>query len=295
MKPAGFAYEKPTSLPELLALLDRYADDCKILAGGQSLVPAMNFRLARPGRLIDLNGVAELDYLSVEGEQLRIGALTRHAAFHRPVVEGPLGVMLRDVARYVAHYPIRLRGTFAGSLAHADPASEWCLVATTLEAELRIVSAQGARTERASTFFRGTFTTTLKPNEVLAEIRLPIFGAGWRGGFCEFSRRKGDFALAMALCALKTEGGTIREAKVGAGGIADRAVKLAGVEAGLIGQRPCDTLFASVAREAAQSLKPRSDIHGSSAYRRDLVATMIRRALGAAATADGGGFVEAAA
>ncbi len=293
MKPAAFAYDRPTSLPELLRMLAEHGEDCKIVAGGQSLVAAMNFRLARPARLIDINDVPELDFLTAEDGQLRIGALTRHAAFHEPVVEGPLGLLLRDVVRHVAHYPIRQRGTFAGSLSHADPASEWCLVATAFDAELTIHGPEGSRTERASTFFRGTFTTTLRPNEVLAEIRLPILGPDWRGGFSEFSRRKGDFALAMALCALRLEGGTIREARLGAGGIADRALRLTGAEARLVGERPSEALFAAVASETARTLDPSSDIHGSSEYRRDLVATMIRRALGLAANAGIGQAAEA--
>jgi carbon-monoxide dehydrogenase medium subunit len=286
MKPAAFAYDRPTSLPELLTLLDEHRDECKILAGGQSLVAAMNFRLARPARLIDINNIAELDVLAVDGERLRIGALTRHARFHRPVVEGPLGLLLRDVAKHIAHYPIRQRGTFAGSLSHADPASEWCLVATTLEAEFVIHGPDGIRTEPAATFFRGTFTTSLRPNEVLAEVRLPILAADWRWGFREFSRRKGDFALAMALCAVRIEGGVIRDAKLGVGGVADRALRLATAEDHLKGQVPSDALFAEVAFRAAEMLRPSSDIHGSSAYRKDLAGTMIRRALAAASAGE---------
>ena len=295
MKPAPFAYDRPTSLTELLALLERHADDCKIVAGGQSLVAAMNFRLARPSRLVDLNNVSELDYLRVEGGRLRIGALTRHAAFHHPVVDGPLGLMLRDVVRHVAHYPIRQRGTCAGSLSHADPASEWCLVATVLDAEIDILGPQGVRTELPPSFFKGTFTTALRSNEVLTEIRLPILGADWKGGFCEFSRRKGDFALAMALCALRIEAGVIREARIGAGGVADRAVRLSGAEAALVGQRPSEALFTAVSRDAAGTLKPSSDIHGSSEYRRDLAAIMVARALTSASSAGSAGFEEAAA
>ena len=165
MKPAAFDYVKPASVTEALVLLAEYADSCKILAGGQSLVPAMNFRLARPDILIDINDLRELDYIDSPADRLHIGALTRHAAFHRPVIEAPLGVLLSKVVRHIAHYPIRQRGTFAGSVAHADPASEWCLVATTLGAEMVARSVRGERVIEANAFFQGTFTTALAVDE----------------------------------------------------------------------------------------------------------------------------------
>src|SRR4029077_8413835 len=153
-KPAPFTYHRPETLAEAVRLLAELAPhDGRILAGGQSLVPIMAFRLARPAHLIDINTVAGLDVLAVRDGILRIGARTRHAAFHRPVQRGPLGAMLAVVVRHVAHYPIRLRGTFCGSLAHADPAAEWCLVAATLDAELIALSAGGERRFVARDFF----------------------------------------------------------------------------------------------------------------------------------------------
>ena len=196
MKPAAFTYHAPQSLDEALALLALHGDEGKLLAGGQSLVPAMNFRLARPAVLIDINRIAGLDFLSGQDGWLRIGALTRHVAFERPVAAGPLGALLPRVARDVAHLPIRVRGTFAGSLAHADPAAEWSLVAATLGAEIVAQSSAGERTLAADGFFRTAFTTALRPDELITEVRLPLLGDAWRCGFMEFSRRKGDFALA---------------------------------------------------------------------------------------------------
>jgi aerobic carbon-monoxide dehydrogenase medium subunit len=279
VKAAAFDYLRPADLAEALALLATHKGDCKILAGGQSLVPAMNFRLARPALLIDINDLDELDYLRPDADRLKIGALTRHAAFHRPVVEGPLGTLLAKVVRHIAHYPIRQRGTFAGSLSHADPASEWCLVATTLRAEMVAKSARGERVIAAGDFFRGTFTTALEPDEILAEIRLPAMTPDWRVGFYEFSRRAGDFALGMAVAAARVEGGTIREARLGVGGVADRAIRLRALEDQLVGKPASLAMIDGIAREARGMIEPNGDIHASPEYRRDLIATSVKRAL----------------
>jgi carbon-monoxide dehydrogenase medium subunit len=283
VKPAAFDYFRPTSLSEALALLAKYKDDCKILAGGQSLVPAMNFRLARPAILIDINDLAELDYVRAGDHELHIGALTRHAAFHGRVVDGPLGALLSKVARHIAHYPIRQRGTFAGSLAHADPASEWCLVATTLDATVVAKSARGDRVIAVGDFFNGTFSTDLGADELLVEVRLPLMAQGWRTGFYEFSRRTGDFALGMALAALRIEGGVVREARLGIGGVSDRAIRLQKLEGTLVGRPALPEMIETAAREAWASVSPVGDIHASPEYRRDLIATAVKRALAEAA------------
>jgi aerobic carbon-monoxide dehydrogenase medium subunit len=277
--PAAFDYFRPASVGEALALLAEHQDACKILAGGQSLVPAMNFRLARPDILIDINDLHELDYIRLSEDKLHIGALSRHAAFHRPVVAGPLGVLMAKVVRHIAHYPIRQRGTFAGSLAHADPASEWCLLATTLAAEMVAKSMRGERVIAGSDFFRGTFTTALAVDELLVEIRLTSLTQNWRTGFYEFSRRAGDFALGMALAALKIENGTIRAARLGVGGVADRAIRLHALEQQLVGRSPTPAIIDSIAREARASVDPPGDIHASPEYRRDLIAAAVKRAL----------------
>ena len=173
MKPAPFAYHAPASVEEAVTLLGALAaDDGRVLAGGQSLVPTMAFRLAKPAHLIDINGISSLEKLAVENGLLSIGACVRHAAFHRPAVGGPLGALLTEVVRHIAHYPIRLRGTFCGSLAHADPASEWCLVATTLGAEITALSTRGARTIAAGDFFAGIMSTELAEDELLSLIHI---------------------------------------------------------------------------------------------------------------------------
>ena len=168
MKPAPFRYHAPKTIEEAVAMLAEVAaDDGRVLAGGQSLVPIMAFRLARPAHLVDINGVEALRAAGGRRRQARIGACVRHAAFHKPVVDGPLGRLLATVVRHIAHYPIRTRGTFCGSIAHADPASEWCLVAATLGAEMVAQRAGGTRTIAARDFFRGIMTTALQDDELL--------------------------------------------------------------------------------------------------------------------------------
>jgi aerobic carbon-monoxide dehydrogenase medium subunit len=285
MKPAAFAYLAPKTLADALSMLDQVQDDGKVLAGGQSLVPAMNFRLARPATLVDLNGVSELDYL--EGDSAKgvaIGALTRHAAFHKPPFDGLLAELLAKVVRNIAHYPIRQRGTFGGSLSHADPASEWCLVAATLGATMHLASVSGTRTVPAAEFFRGTFTTALMPNEILVRVELPPLPAGWRTGFYEFSRRKGDFALAMALAAVRLDGDVIGEARLGVGGVSDRPRRLEAAEGFLAGKPATAETFAEAAEMARSAVEVTSDIHASETYRSDLLGTVVRRALAEAAT-----------
>ena len=175
MKPAAFEYHAPTTIDEAVALLAEHApNDGRILAGGQSLVPTMAFRLARPTHLIDINNVANLDKLAIESGALCIGATVRHAQFHTPACDGVLGRLLTDVVSNIAHYPIRQRGTFCGSVAHSDPASEWCMVAATLDATMIAQSASGERLIPAKDFFETVMTTALNEDELLREVRIPV-------------------------------------------------------------------------------------------------------------------------
>jgi carbon-monoxide dehydrogenase medium subunit len=283
VKPAPFAYHRPTTIPEATALLAELApQEGRILAGGQSLVPIMAFRLARPAHLIDINRVAGLDMLEVAGGRLRIGARVRHASFHGPVAAGPLGALLATVVREVAHYPIRMRGTFCGSLAHADPAAEWSLVAVTLGAELVAISRRGQRTIRANDFFLGVMETALSPDELLCEASLPVLPAAVRFGFAEFSRRSGDYALAMALAVLQIEGGVIANPLLGIGGVEARPRRLALAEAALAGTKPSQAVFREAAALAAAAVDPLEDPQADARYRRELVAAMVVRALSGA-------------
>ena len=279
MKPAPFDYHAPRSVGEAVELLAAHGDDAKILAGGQSLVPAMNFRLARPAVLVDINRIAELDFCATNDRVLRIGALARHTRFERAVTEGPLGMLLADVVRYIAHLPIRVRGTFAGSLAHADPAAEWCVVAATLDAEIRARGKDGERTIDAAAFFRSILTTSLRPDELITEVRLPALGPDWRFGFAEFSRRAGDFALGMALAVLRLDGARITEARIGIGGAGDRPLRISEAERTLEGTMPGPEALAEAGAIAAARVDPFEDLHATAAYRRDLVRVMTKRAL----------------
>jgi carbon-monoxide dehydrogenase medium subunit len=280
MKPAPFRYHAPTTVEEAVATLAKVAgDDGRVLAGGQSLVPIMAFRLARPAHLVDINGVEALRRLAVDGDRLSIGACVRHAAFHRPVVDGPLGRLLSKVVRHIAHYPIRTRGTFCGSVAHADPASEWCLVATALGAEMVARSARGTRTIAAADFFRGIMTTALAEDELLTEVRLPLLPADTRCGFYEFNRRAGDFALGMAIVTYRLDGGVMREPRIALGGIEAQPRRIAAAEAALAGKAPSADAFEAAASAAAAAVDPLEDAVTSAEYRRDLSRTVTRRAL----------------
>jgi carbon-monoxide dehydrogenase medium subunit len=279
MKPVAFQYFAPRTVDAALDLLAEHGDEGKILAGGQSLVPAMNFRLARPASLIDINRIDALDYAREAGGALCIGALARHARFETPVASGALANFLPLVARHIAHLPIRSRGTFCGSAAHADPASEWCLVAATLDAEFVIASRHGTRNLRPDEYFVGALTTALEPDELLTEIRLPLLDAGWRAGFAEFSRRAGDYALAMCAAFLRLEDGNIVEARIGIGGAADRPSRIAAAEQLLTGSDGGATARREAGSLAADAIEPLEDVQASAAFRRDLVRAMVDRAV----------------
>jgi carbon-monoxide dehydrogenase medium subunit len=253
--------------------------DGRVLAGGQSLVPIMAFRMARPAHLVDINGLHDLARVSRIGESLSIGAIVRHAAFHRPAVNGQMGRLLATVVRHIAHYPIRTRGTFCGSIAHADPASEWCLVATTLSAEMVVASTRGQRVIAADDFFQGIMTTALADDEILAEVRLPIVSEQARFGFHEFNRRAGDFAIAMALVTYRLADGVIAEPRVGIGAAEARPRRIPEAEAALKGRQPELKIFQAAAEVAAQAVDPIEDIQADTEYRRDLVRAVTRRAL----------------
>ncbi len=280
MKPAPFIRHVPKTLDAALMVLGEVApQDGRVLAGGQSLVPIMAFRLAKPAHLVDINEVAGLDKIASDGKTLNIGACVRHAAFHKPVVDNPLGKLLSFVARHIAHYPIRVRGTFCGSLAHADPASEWCLTAATLDATIIAKSARGERTIGAQDFFQGIMATALAEDELLTEVRIPLPAKDAKFGFNEFSRRAGDFAMAASLVTYRLQGGKIADARVGVGGAEASPRRMAKAEAALNGQAPSDKVFRAAAEIAAQAIDPLVDHQTDADYRRDLVRAVVRRAL----------------
>jgi len=284
MKPAPFTYHAPTTVDAALAVLAEVGpQDGRVLAGGQSLLPTMAFRLARPAHLVDINGIAALSDMRNEAGELAIGACVRHAAFHRPVSDGPLGKLLSAVVRHIAHYPIRVRGTFCGSLAHADPASEWALVAATLGATVVARSRNGTRKIASDRYFKGPLMTDLKSDELLAEARLPLLPGDTRLGFYEFSRRAGDYAIAMSLATFRVRDGRIVEPRIGVGGAEGVPRRILAAEQALAGQTPTENAFGGAADAAAAAVDPMEDAQASAGYRRDLVRTVVHRALRQAA------------
>jgi carbon-monoxide dehydrogenase medium subunit len=284
LKPAPFTLHRPATLSQATALLrDLVNEDARLIAGGQSLAPMMAFRLARPGHLIDLNGVADLGQLHQRGGEVEIGALIRHVDVGRKEIPGVTGALLRTVLPHIAHHPIRTRGTFCGSLAHADPASEWCLTAATLDAVLVAHDADGVREIAARDYFQGAMATALRADEVLARVRLPQLPPGSRFAFREFSRRAGDFAIAAALVVFELREGVIHAPRIGVGGAEDRPRRIREAEILLEGRKPSSDLFAAASAAVAASLSPMEDISTSAGYRRDLAAALTERALEEAA------------
>src|ERR1043166_1000934 len=279
MKPAPFTYHAPTSGDEAVALLAQWGpQDGRVLAGGQSLIPTMAFRVARPAHLIDINGIAELARMTVEGSVLRIGACVRHAAFESDAVPGPTGALLRKVVGNIAHYPIRTRGTFCGSIAHADPASEWCCVMAALDGVVVLRSRRGVRRLPAAEVYQGVMATALEEDELLAAAELPLLPEGTRTGFQEFSRRRGDFAIAMALVCYRLENKVMADPRVAIGGAEACARRVPEAEDALRGSAPGADVFGAAGEAAAAAIAPRKDITTPPASRRGRVRTLVARA-----------------
>ena len=282
MKPAKFDYYDPTTLDEALSLLAQFGDQARPLAGGQSLVPLMNFRLIRPAHLIDLNGVAGLSYLKIDDGALRLGATTRQRELERSADVAKRWPLLRDAAGFIGHVQIRNRGTIGGSLAHAFPSAELPVAMVSLDASLTLRSQTNRRTARAEDFFLSYMTTMLQPDELLTEISVPALPAqsGW--SYQEVSRRHGDFALAGAASIVALDAnGAIQHARLTLTGVTP--IRAQQAEEFLLGERPSDALFRDAAQRATKDLEQDSDIHASAEYRRDACAVLARRALTRAA------------
>jgi carbon-monoxide dehydrogenase medium subunit len=277
MKPAPFDYHRPTSLAETFDLLDRYGDDGRLLAGGQSLVPTLNMRLATPRALIDINRLPDLDAIRVAPEGLVIGALARHEAVeHSPLVRehAPL---LAAAMPHVGHAAIRTRGTLGGSLALADPAAELPACAVALDATIRVASRRGRRDVSADDFFRGVYTTALEPGEIVVEMVVPRAAAGWRSGFDELARRHGDFALAGLAARARLDAGAVAGSRLVFFGVGTGPVRARAAEAALAGRRPDGVALEAAARALDADLDPPGDIHGSPALRRQLARVLLSR------------------
>ena len=280
LKPPPFTYFAPDTLDEALDLLREHGDEAKVLAGGQSLVPLLALRLARPSVLIDLNRVPGMSDISASNGTVVFGAMTRERQAERSELVRQRVPLLADALPLIGHVAIRSRGTMGGSLAHADPAAELPAVAVMLDATLAVRSAaRGERTIAASDFFEGFLSTSLQPDEVLTQISFPAARPGTGTSFMEAARRHGDFAIVGAGTSITMQGGVVSDARVALIGVAGIPLRRSEAESQLVGTNGDAGAVAAAAATAAADLAPPSDLHGTSAYRRHVAAVMVRRAL----------------
>jgi len=285
VKPAQFEYLDPKTVDEAVSLLNQYADDDgKILAGGQSLVPLMNFRLARPKWLIDINGIEALDYIREEGDWLAIGAITRERDVERSAIVADKCPLLKEVTRWIGHVTIRNRGTVGGCIAHNDPTAEYPLAAVLLDAEVKAQGPNGVRTIPIQEFLLTYLTTALEPNEILTEVRFPVMAKNTGWAFQEFARRHGDFAIVEVGAMLALDHGTVKDARIAIGGATPVAFRATDAEDALKGQKLTDELIDQAGEKAGAMTEPEPDVHASAEYRTHLAKVLTRRALKEAQT-----------
>ena len=283
MKPAPFEYAAPESTEEVLSLLGEHGDAAKILAGGQSLGPMLNMRLASPELLVDINRLEGLSYVEERDDQLVVGALVRQREVERFVTEHSGWPLLKEAMPVIGHMTNRNRGTVCGSLAHADPAAELPAVATALGAELRVAGPNGERTISPEDFFVSYMMTTLGLEEMLVEVRFPKSPSRTGSAWLELARRHGDYAIAGVGAVLTlAEDGRCESARLVYIGVASVPFDAQETAASLVGEEPGEELFAAVAEQAAAECEPGSDIHASAAYRQHLAKVLTRQALGRA-------------
>jgi carbon-monoxide dehydrogenase medium subunit len=276
-------YEAPATVAEAVGLLAEHQDEASVLAGGQSLIPLLALRLARPAVLIDINGLGELSGVATADGWVAVGAMTREYVAEESAVVADAVPLLAAALPLIGHEAIRSRGTIGGSLAHADPAAELPAVALALGAEFVVRSQSGERVIPAAEWFEGYLATSRRADEILVEVRFPAAGPDTGAAFQEVARRHGDFAIVGLAASLTFAGGAISDARLAFSGVADVPVRAAGAEEFLAGMRPSPELFAEAARRAAAGIEPPADLHGSSEYRKKIAATLVRRGLQAAA------------
>jgi len=284
MKLPAFEYACPATLKEAVALLASHDGEAKPIAGGQSLMPMMAFRVAQPSLLVDLRKLPDLNKISIDKDGVRLGALVRWRDIQDDKRLAKAHPLLQAAIAHVAHYQIRNRGTVGGSCAHADPAAEMPGIAITCDAEITVMGKGGQRVIKAADFFLGALTTALKPDEILTELKLPAWPVSRRFGFQEFARRRGDFAMAGVAVFYDPDGGRATNAHVGVIGVGDRQRRLGKAEAALNGNAVNDMTIAKAAEAASAEVEAQDDIHASAAYRRALTGTLLERALKSAAS-----------
>ena len=282
MKPAPFRYHRPQTLEQALALLAEHGDDAKALAGGQSLVPMMNLRLAQPAELVDLGDLPGLDGIEPLPGELRVGARVLHQTLADDARVRRHVPLLAEAAAGIGHYAIRQRGTLGGSLAHADPAAQLPLVAATLGAQIEVASVRGRRVVPAADFFVSLMTTVLEPDELIVAVRFPAAVDGERQAFRSFARRSGDYAIVAVAASVRLQSGRVAALTLGVGAIGPVPERLDGLCASQAGRVADDAWVAEVAEDAARTVRPDDDERMSALYRRELTGTLVARALRAA-------------
>jgi aerobic carbon-monoxide dehydrogenase medium subunit len=279
MKPAPFVHVAPGSLTEVVALLAEHAPDARVLAGGQSLVPMMNFRLSRPSVLIDLNTVPGLAYIRDDGDHLNIGAMTRQRTIENSDLVRTAAPLLHAATLNIGHLPIRSRGTIGGSISNADPAAEYPATALALDCVMVLQGAAGERRVAAADFFEGVLATATAPDELLTAIIVPKAPQNSGSAFVEIARRHGDFALAGVAAQIAMGGGDPDRVQLAACGVGPGPVRLSAAEAVIMNDGVSDTAIKSAARAAAKEVAPETDLHATADYRRRLTAVMTQRAI----------------
>jgi len=283
MKLPHVDYAAPKTVSEAVGLLAEHQDEASVLAGGQSLIPLLALRLARPAVLIDVNGIDELSGVSAADGWVAVGAMTRDYVAEESETVADAVPLLAAALPLIGHEAIRSRGTVGGSLAHADPAAELPAVARALDAEFVVCGLSGERVVPAADWFEGYLTTSRRLDELLVEVRFPAAGRGTGVSFREVGRRHGDFAIVGLATSLTLSGGAIGDARLAFAGISDVPVRATGAEDLLVGEEPSAELFDEAARRATDDIDPPADLHGSSEYRRKVAAALVRRGLRAAA------------
>jgi len=279
VKPAPFDYAKPATLEEAFGLLEDHGEDARVLAGGQSLLPALYMRLSAPAILVDISALDALRGISIDNETLRIGALTSHTELQASEDVARAAPLLVQAVAHIAHPAIRNRGTFGGSLAHADPAAELpaCMVA--LDARLEIAGPTGPRKVAAADFFHGLYETDLAPGEILTAAEIPLLQKGFRSGFAEFARRTGDFAMAALAAHGRFDGGRVRDLRLVYAGVDIRPVRALSAEQIIEGEAVAAELVAKARARLGDDLKPTGDLHASAAMKLQLSGVLLERVL----------------
>jgi carbon-monoxide dehydrogenase medium subunit len=278
MFPAAFDYRSPASLEEALELLTEHGDSAKVMAGGQSLIPLLKLRFAQPGLLIDIGRLPGLSGVRRNGS-LTIGALTRHVDIERSKDFGGVWAIFPEAAHWIADPLVRNQGTIGGSICHADPAGDWGSVMLALEADLVARSAKGERVIHAADFFQGPFTTTLRPDEILTEIRVMPSSKGAAGAYNKLERKVGDFATVAVAVQVELDGDKVSRAGIGLTSVGPKNIKAVAAEKALVGSEPTDAVIAEAARLAADAAEPKADVRGSAEFKKDVVRVFVQRGL----------------